>query len=119
MAKSILRMLSECWRERLFPRRIEILVTPWTSDSTSLPKSFRSSARLTSVSSSTSCRSAAITPSASIWMSTRIEATFRGWTMYGSPEARFCVPWRFSAQSAAARIRPFSSGGYAESFPEK
>ncbi len=81
MAKSILRMVSECWCERLLPRRIEILVTPCTRASTSLPNCLRSSVRLTSVSSSTSCRSAAITPCASIWMSTRIAATLRGWMM--------------------------------------
>ncbi len=110
MAKSILRMVSACWRERdERPRRTEIFVTPWTRDSTSLPNSLRSAAREVSVSSSTSCRSAAITPCASMWMSTRMEATLSGWMKKGSPDARFCSPCRRRAHSAAERIFSLSS----------
>ena len=111
MAKSILRMVSACWKVRdERPRRTEIFVTPWTSDSTSLPNSLRSAARDVSVSSRTSCSSAAMTPSASMRMSIRIEATLRGWMKKGSPDARFCSPWSRRAHSAADRIFWRSSG---------
>ena len=46
MAKSILRIVSACCRDRdERPRRTEIFVTPCTRDSTSLPNSLRSTAR--------------------------------------------------------------------------
>ncbi len=103
--------VSACWKVRDdLPRRTEILVTPCTSDSTSLPNSRRRAVREVSVSSRTSCSNAAMTPSASMRMSSRIEATLRGWMKKGSPDARFCSPWSRRAHSAADRIFCRSSG---------
>ena len=83
---------------------MEILVTPWTRPATSSPKVSVISSRVEPVSSTTSWSSAATSVAVSRRVSSRMDATSRGWMMKGSPLARNWPEWRALAQRAAATI---------------
>ena len=116
MASSILRRFSASARARAaavpLPRvwMTSILVTPSTRRATVSPKRARISSRPTPQSSTTSCRIAAATVSASMLRPSRMRATARACSTKGSPEARVWPAWACRANSPAARIRAASSG---------
>ena len=101
IARNIFRMFSACCCSWLWVLNFESLVTPSTRWATSGPNRSSTSARLYSVSSGTSWRSAAATATGSMPSSARIWAEAIGWVTYGSPEARTCAAWASTARSNA------------------
>ena len=102
MAISILRKYSACASARLSKLTLPSLLTPSTSSATSPPKASWICAFAVSVSSITSCRIAATMVWWSSRISARMRATWIGWLMYGSPDAR-CWPSWASAPNRYAR----------------
>ena len=101
IASSIFRMFSACCCSWLWVLNLDSLVTPSTSWATSGPKRSSTSVRLYSVSSGTSCRSAASMAMGSTPRSARIWAEAIGWVTYGSPVARRWPAWASTARSKA------------------
>ena len=101
IARNIFRMFSACCCSWLWVLNFDSLVTPSTRWATSGPNRSSTSARLYSVSSGTSWRSAALTATGSMPSSARIWADAIGWVTYGSPEARTCVWCASTARSNA------------------
>ncbi len=101
IASSIFRMFSACCSSWVWVENLDSFVTPSTSWATSGPNSSSMSARLSSVSSGTSCRSAASIEAESSPISARVKAAAIGWVTYGSPVARTCPSWAATAKSRA------------------
>ena len=88
MATSILRIVAACWASFESNRSRSSLVTPSTIAATAGPNSASIWAKVTPVSSTASCNSAAAAATLSSPRSAMIVATATGWVMYGSPERR-------------------------------
>src|SRR5689334_10065570 len=111
---SMRRKFSACAASRLSKCSPDSLVTPSTSDATSLPQCFSTSASDTSVSSTTSCSNAAhasVVSSRFSSRSTRIRHTSTACEMYGSPEMRLWSPCACAANSKHAPSRSRSTRG--------
>ena len=67
-------------------RALPSLVTPLTRKATCSPNCSLMSFRVTEVSSTTSCKTAAMMVSSSIPQDLTISMTARGWVIYGSPD---------------------------------
>ena len=91
IARNIFRMFSACCCSWVWVLNLDSLVTPSTRCAISGPNRSSTSARLYSVSSGTSCSSAAATATGSMPRSARICAEAIGCVTYGSPDAR---TWR-------------------------
>ena len=102
IARNILRMFSACCCSWLWVLNLDSLVTPSTMWATSGPNRSSTSARLYSVSSATSWRSAAETATGSMPSSARICADAMGCVTYGSPDAR---TWLACASTARSNAR--------------
>ena len=111
IASSIFRMFSACCCSWLWVLNLDSFVTPSTSWATSGPKRSSTSVRLYSVSSGTSCRSAASMAIGSMPRSARIWAEAIGWVTYGSPVARRWPAWASTARSKAWSTGSRSASG--------
>ena len=111
IARNIFRMFSACCCSWLWVLNFESFVTPSTRWATSGPNRSSTSARLYSVSSGTSWRSAALTAIGSMPSSARIWAEAIGCVTYGSPEARTCVWCASTARSNARSTDSMSACG--------
>ncbi|CAB4630525.1 unannotated protein [freshwater metagenome] len=112
IATSILRIVAACCSSFESNCRRSSLVTPSTIAATSLPKSFSTSAIVSSVSSTASWRSAAATVVSSRPISATILATARGWLMYPSPLLRVWLEWACLATSKALMIKVVEAFGW-------
>ena len=99
MAMTILRMVAAWASSREENSIRSSLVTPSMSEATSSPKSAAMASRVVGVSSTVSWSSAACSVAESIPYPARMPVTISGWTMYGSPVARFCPAWSTWASS--------------------
>ncbi len=88
IASSILRNVSACSSTRETYENLPIFVRPSTSSATSAPNCWAIDSLVVSVSSRTSWSRPTTIETSSALRSARIEATFKGWTRYGSPERR-------------------------------
>ena len=104
IATTIFRTFSACSCSRVLNSIRSSLVSPSTILATSSPKSSSISATVTSVSSTVSCRSAAVIVVVSRCRSARIVATATGCRMKSSPEIRFWPSWDTSATAYARWI---------------
>ena len=112
MARNILRSVRACFSSMELTLMEVSFVTPSTSSATVSPKRSRTSSRVTGVSSTVSCSSAAQMGSASMRRSfARMNATSTGWLMYASPERRRWSRWHSAAKLYASSTfaRPSAS----------
>ena len=110
IAKTNLRKFSACLLSDFISIRVN-LVTPSTRLAISSVNCCWICSSVTSVSSTTSCKSAVIIVAGSRCISARICATSMGWVKYGSPEARTCPRWAFSAKLNARDNKSSSIAG--------
>ena len=92
IARSILRRFSACCSSTEENWMRVSFVTPSTSSGTSAPNFAFSASSATPVSSTTSCKSAAMMLSVSRPSSATRHATATGWLMYSSPDSRRWSP---------------------------
>ncbi len=111
IATSILRIVAACCASFESKRSRSNLVTPSTIAATAGPNSAAIWARVTPVSSTASCSSAAAALTVSRPSSAMIVATATGWVMYGSPESRRWDSCALVARTCARRTRSRSSPG--------